>query len=78
MLRKLVEDAKRQGSAKDAKRRALESAYRFLHAIGGNFANFEEASRALFAGDAVKFAAETQSWPAAIKTHARKLLGPVF
>jgi len=77
-LRKLVEDARKANADKDRVRKGREAAYRFLVAMGGNLAGFEEASRALFAGDAGKFAAETEAWPTDVRDHARKLARPSF
>ncbi len=72
-LRKLVEEARRQNGDKDRVRRARETAYRFMAAMAGNFENFEEAARALFAGDAPRFAAMVAAWPEDIRDHATKL-----
>src|SRR5579863_3504261 len=49
-LRRLVDEARHSSQDKDRRRRALESAYRFVSAMAGNEAGFEEAVRALFAG----------------------------
>src|SRR4029079_13633389 len=50
-LRKLVEEARRSNEAKDRLRQAQEALYRFMSTVAGDEAGFEEASRALFAGD---------------------------
>src|SRR5271169_3250679 len=50
-LRRLVDDARRADGGKTQTRLAVGAAYRFLHGIAGDFQGFEEASRALFAGD---------------------------
>ena len=55
-LRRLVEEARRSGPTSKAKVRILqERAYRFMSAMAGNFPNFEEAARALFANDTPRF-----------------------
>jgi hypothetical protein len=77
-LRKLVEEARKRNVDKDRVRKAKEGAYRFLVAMGGNLAGFEEASRALFAGDAEKFAAETEAWPVDVRDYARSLARAAF
>src|SRR5689334_16699801 len=46
-LRKLIDDARRSGKARQAS--AREATYRFISAMAGNRPNFEEATRALFA-----------------------------
>ncbi len=60
-LRKLVEHARRDNVAKDRLRCSQEAAYRFMSAMAGNEAGFEEASRALFAGDSERFDTQTES-----------------
>jgi hypothetical protein len=49
-LRRLVERACLGDSGETAQRQAQEAAFRFLSAVAGNFAGFEEAIRALFCG----------------------------
>jgi uncharacterized protein len=77
-LRKLVEEARRSHEGKDRVRRAQESTYRFMSAIAGGLPGFEEASRALFAGDSARFDAQTQAWPADLRSHAQRLALQAF
>ena len=77
-LRKLVEEARRSHGGKDRKRQAQEVAYRFMVAIAGHQIGFEEATRALFAGDAQRFAEQVQAWPADVRQHAQKLARAAF
>lgn len=77
-LRKLVERARKEGSPAEKRRRAQDSAFRFMGALAGNEPGFEEATRALYAGDSARFAEITQEWPADVRDHARGLAGPVF
>lgn len=72
-LRKLVEEARRVNSGKDKVRHSQESAYRFMSAMAGNLPGFEEAARALFAGNGERFDSLVDSWPADVRDHARKL-----
>jgi hypothetical protein len=72
-LRKLVEEARRIHQGRDRVRESQEAAYRFMSATAGNEPGFEEATRALFAGQAEAFATMTQAWPADVRDHARKL-----
>jgi hypothetical protein len=69
-LRKLVEEARRSSGGAEAIRKAQERAYRFMSAIAGNLAGFEEASRALFAHDKRRFGELIAGWPADIRDHA--------
>lgn len=77
-LRKLVEEARRANGGKDRIRQARESAYRFMAALAGNEAGFEEATRALFAGRRAAFGDMSASWPKDVKDHAARLAEPSF
>jgi uncharacterized protein len=77
-IRKLVEEARRGGDDKDRIRRAQEAAYRFMSAMAGNKPHFEEATRALFAPDPVRFKALIAGWPADVRDHAAKLAERAF
>lgn len=72
-LRRLVEEARRTGAEADRRRQGQESAYRFLTAMAGDRQNYEEAMRALFAGDLDKVEALTKGWPRDIAAHALAL-----
>lgn len=75
VLRRLVDAARRADGGESARRSRHEAAYRFLSALAGDLPDFEEATRALFAGNGEGFAARTAEWPADIRSHARKLAG---
>ncbi len=77
-LRKLVEQARLANKAKDLQRRAVESAYRFLSAMAGNEPGFEEAARALFAGDSQRFFTLIDTWPIDLRNHLQKLAIAAF
>jgi hypothetical protein len=77
-LRKLVEDARRVNRNTDRLRAAKEAAYRFITALAGNESGFEEATRALFAGDAIRFAEHSRTWPPDVREHAAKLASRAF
>ena len=77
-LRKLVEDARKLRGQSDALRARQEAAYRFLSAIAGDWRNYEESTRALYAGDAERFRDLTESWPADVRDHARLLASAAF
>lgn len=72
-IRKLVEDARRSAAAVDAKRQSRDAAYRFMTSLAGNMPGYEEAVRALFAGDAEKFALHARHWPPDVARHAARL-----
>ncbi|MGE0096706.1 MAG: DUF2239 family protein [Hydrogenophaga sp.] len=77
-LRRLVDDARRTHADRDGQRHAKERAYRFMSAIAGGFAGFEEASRALFAQDAETFARRIADWPADVQAHLAWLARDAF
>lgn len=77
-LRKLVEKARQANDRTDRQRMSRDSCYRFMSAMAGNLPNFEEASRALFAGDRDKFDEMVDFWPGDIREHAHALAEKAF
>lgn len=69
-LRKLVDEARRAYGERDRRHAATERAYRFMSAIAGDLPGFEEATRALFAGDRSRFVEHTGAWPVDVRSHA--------
>ena len=77
-LRKLVEQARTAYQGRDRRRRAQESAYRFMSAMAGNAPDSEEAIRALFAGDRERFNQMVKAWPPDVRDHAKTLAVAAF
>lgn len=77
-LRKLVEAARKISPDSDRRRLAQEAANRFMTALAGNEPGFEEATRALFAGDAEKLAFQMEAWPDDVRSYALQLAAPAF
>ncbi len=77
-LRKLVEEARKRGEGADSARRAREATYCFISAMAGNQPGFEEATRALFAGDLQRFSDHSAAWPADIRAYAHGMAAPGF
>lgn len=77
-LRKLVEHARKANEGRDRIRNAQESAYRFMHSLAGNLPWFEEATRALFAGNRERFIEFTEEWPPDVRDHARRAAQGAF
>ena len=77
-LRRLVDEARGTHALRDEKRRALDSVYRFLHATLGDAPGFEEATRALYAGNEARFVTESEAWPPDLKSHAATLARAAF
>lgn len=75
-LRKLVENAIR--APETSVRQAQDATYRFMTATAGHLPTYEEAIRALYAADRLKFLGQTEAWPADIREHARAMAGPAF
>ena len=76
VLRKLVQEARRVGSARDRMRRAQERCYKVMVALAGDRPGFEEAARALFRADMEAFRTIASKWPADIREHLLKLADP--
>lgn len=70
-LRRLIEAARRDSKAEA--QAARDAAYRFMAAVAGDLPGYEEALRALFAGDRAAFAARLADWPADVRGHALAL-----
>jgi len=75
-LRKLVEEASRNPKAQQRSRR--DAAYRFATAIVGNAPGYEEAMRALYAGQADEFAAHIEAWPADVRSVLEVMVEDAF
>jgi len=72
-LRKLVDEARHVNRGKDKVRHSQEAAYRFMSAVAGNLPGYEEAIRALFAGNRERFDDSIASWSAGIREYALRL-----
>jgi hypothetical protein len=77
-LRKLVEAARLASDDKDDLRRAQEAAYRFMTSLAGDLPGYEEAVRALYAADALRFDASIAKWPDDVRAHAAGLAAGAF
>lgn len=72
-LRKLVEEAKKKNHSKDLLRQAQEAAYKFMTVMAGDLPQYEDALRALYAGEAKKFEKMISAWPKDIQEHSLHL-----
>lgn len=77
-LRRLVEEARRVNKDRDRIRSSREVTFRFLTAMAGNEPGFEEANRALFAGDRQRFEEHTTAWPKDVREYAASLAADAF
>lgn len=77
-LRRLVDQARAGSSGPDRKRHAQAATDRIMGVLAGDLPHYEEASRALYAGEEEGFAACTAGWPADVRKHVMRLAAPVF
>ena len=77
-LRRLVEDARKVNSGDDRRRAAQEATFRFMQAMAGDLPGFEDASRALFAGDVSRFEEHVARWADDVRDHAMWLATDAF
>ena len=77
-LRRLVDEARKVSAGDDRRRAAQEASYRFMQVMAGNEAGFEEAARALFAGDDGRFQAGIAHWPDDVREHVEWLATDAF
>ena len=77
-LRKLVEQARRETAQADQTRQAQDRTYRFMLAMVGDAPGFEEATRALYAGDEARFHAEAAGWPGDLRDHVARMADGAF
>jgi len=73
-IRRLVDQARNHEPEIQRARLAIDAAARFLSAIAGNFPNYEDATRALYAGDSQRLDKLTRGWPRDIQAHLRRML----
>ncbi|CAH1661272.1 conserved hypothetical protein [Hyphomicrobiales bacterium] len=72
-LRRLVEAARRDDDGQAEARAGRDRAYRFMATMAGNWAGFEEATRALFRADRDQFQAITHAWPVDVRQQIARL-----
>lgn len=72
-LRRLIDESRKASEGRVSVRASRENAYRFMSEMAGDFAGFEEASRALFAGDLLKFENMVAPWPEDVRLQLAKL-----
>lgn len=70
-LRRLIEAARREETGR--RRQAQEAAYRVMQALGGDLPGYEEALRALFAGDIDGLAERLIGWPGDLRSYVLRL-----
>ena len=74
-MRRLVDEARKREPDRARARLAREAAGRFMWAMAGDLPGFEEASRALYAGDPARLRKLVRAWPIDLRRHLARLLG---
>lgn len=72
-LRRLVEEARRNGDGRARQRQAEEAVDRFMQAMTGNYAGHEEASRAFWRDERETFETLTATWPRDVRDYLHQL-----
>lgn len=77
-LRRLVEEASRAPDTKTVRRHAAAAADRFMMATLGEETGYENAARALYAGEKDTFFTQTAHWPADLRDYTYQLAEMAF
>jgi hypothetical protein len=73
-----VDAARKADPGLERRRLAQAAADRFMATMAGNRPGYEEAARALYAGDATRFRSMIGTWPEDVKAHAAHLAAAAF
>ncbi|MES1204439.1 MAG: DUF2239 family protein [Pseudomonadota bacterium] len=76
-LRKLVEEAARHRQGRPRADVARDAVGKFMWAMAGDLPHFEDASRALFAGDHKRLGTMIRAWPVDIRDHLQRLVDEI-
>jgi uncharacterized protein len=77
-LRKIIDEARHIHEKQDEVRKAQETTYRFMAVMAGNKPHYEEALRALYAGDSLRFYELINNWTEDIRNHIKQLSANAF
>lgn len=77
-LRRLVDEARKRNPEQQRVRQAIDATYRFMTALAGDRPGYEEATRALYAGDRERFASLITAWPPDVVRHIERLARDYF
>ncbi len=68
-LRRVVDQARKSEPAKERAKRMRAALSRFLTSMAGDLPRYEDASRALFAGEQQQLEALVERWPKGVREH---------
>lgn len=77
-IRRLIDDARKKEPSREKTRGAKEATGRVLTALAGDRPGYEEAARALYAGNAERFKQEIKGWPKDVRAYATLLAKDAF
>jgi hypothetical protein len=77
-IRRLIDEARNREPDRQRTRQAKDATSRMLTALAGNLPGYEEATRALYAGDGPGFRKRIARWPEDIREYALRLATPAF
>lgn len=77
-IRRLVELEMRRDPEGERARDARDATSRVLTELAGDRPGYEEASRALYAGDEARFQARVGAWPADVAAYVTRMAAPWF
>jgi len=77
-LRRLVDAEIKRHPDKARAQRATSATYGVMSSLGGDLPGFEEATRALYAGDGARFRALIAAWPEDLRAYVARLAAPAF
>ncbi|KAA8787723.1 hypothetical protein ABIE27_002971 [Paenibacillus sp. 4624] len=77
-LRKLIDEARRSGENGNKVRAAQEITYHFMTAMAGDFPQYEEALRALYAANENRFYESINDWTPDIRDYIKFLASNAF
>lgn len=72
-LRRLIDGERKKPDTRQQQRRTQEAAYHFMLAMAGHLPGYEDATRALFAGDLVALERHIADWPEDVGAHVLRL-----
>ncbi len=77
-LRRLVDEARKREPAEHRARQSMDATYRLMTALCGDRSGYEEAIRALYAGERARFMGLIESWPDDIISYLERLTQDAF